>query len=122
MNGPVKLAARAYTLMAVLFGWVLFRAPGLRSALAYMGQMLFLPTESAAATAARFLDGRTVFLLVLGILLCGPLQSLCKKLHTAVFSEEKTGWLQIAALTVLFVYDVVLLISNTYNPFIYFRF
>ena len=122
LNGPVKLAARAYTLMAVLFGWVLFRAPGLRSALGYMGRMLFPAAEGVAATAVRFLDGRTIVLLVLGVLLCGPLQSLCKRLHTAVFSEEKTGWLQIAALTALFVYDVVLLISNTYNPFIYFRF
>ena len=36
--------------------------------------------------------------------------------------KEKTGWLQIAGLAVLFAYDIVLLVSNTYNPFIYFRF
>ena len=122
LHGPVRLAARAYTVLAVLFGWVLFRAPGLRSALAYMARMVWPVFTDAAATATRFLDGRTVVLLVLGVLLCGPLQSLCRKLHTAVFSEEKTGWLQIAGLAVLFVYDVVLLVSNTYNPFIYFRF
>ncbi len=122
LQGPKKLAARVYTLAAVLFGWVLFRAPGLKSALAYMGRMLVPAFEGAACTAIRFLDGRTILLLVLGVLLCGPLQSCCKKLRAAVFSEENTGLVQIAALAVLFLYDMVLLISNTYNPFIYFRF
>ncbi len=122
LRGPVKWAARCYTLLAVLFGWVLFRAPGLSAALAYMGRMLTPVFAGAACTATRFLDGRTILLLVLGVLLCGPLQSLCKKLHDAVFSRETTGWLQIAALIALFLYDIMLLVSNTYNPFIYFRF
>ena len=75
-----------------------------------------------ACTATRFLDGRTVLLLAVGVVLCGPLQSCSKKLRQALFSEEATGGVQITLLILLFVYDVVLLVSNTYNPFIYFRF
>lgn len=121
-HGLAKVCARVYTLLVVVFGWVLFRAPGISYARAYIERMVLPQFAGIACTATRFLDGRTVLLLAVGVVLCGPLQSCSKKLRQALFSEEATGGVQITLLILLFVYDVVLLVSNTYNPFIYFRF
>jgi len=121
-RGGARIAAHAYTLAVVLFGWVLFRAPSIRYAAGYMLRMVTPHFTNAACTALRFLDLRVILLFAAGTVLCGPLQAACPKLYRALFSEEDTGWLQIALLMLLFCYSLVLLISNTYNPFIYFRF
>ena len=121
-TGLRRAASHLYTLLAVLFGWVLFRAPDLAYAIGYWGRMLVPHTAGAACTALRFLDGRTILLLALGILLCGPAQTVLPRLRSALFDQEDTGWAQVALLMALFLYCIVLLVSNTYNPFIYFRF
>ena len=117
-----KYLARVYCLMVVLFGWVLFRAPSLSYAVGFIGRMLIPVFQDVPCTAIRYLDGRTVLLFALGVLLCGPLQKSSKKLLAAVRDEDKLGWIQIIWLGLLYAYSVVLLISNTYNPFIYAQF
>ena len=117
-----KWAGRVYTLFFVLCGWVLFRAPGLRAGLAWLGAMLLPCSGSAAWPAARYLDGRSLVLLAAGLLLCGPAQALLPRLKAALYSRESAGWAQTAVLLGLGFGCLVLLVSGTYNPFIYFRF
>lgn len=111
-----------YTIIAVLVGWVLFRADDIEYALIYIRNM-FVPFASGqGCTFIRYIDARFVLLFVLAVLLSGPLQHCCKKLKLALYSETEIGYLQMTGLVFLLVYSIMLLISNTYNPFIYFRF
>ena len=60
--------------------------------------------------------------LAASILLCGPLQTAFPGLRAALYDEQRTGWLQIAALGCILFLSITFLVSGTYNPFIYFRF
>ena len=61
-------------------------------------------------------------LVLAGFALCGPVQAVFPKVKTALFDENNINGAEIFVLISLFLYSIVLLVSNTYNPFIYFRF
>ncbi len=113
---------RVYAMVAVLVGWVIFRAPGLRAGGSIIKAM-FIPTAgNAAYPVLRYIDARMVILLVVAVLLCGVLVRLVPRFKAALYSADATGAVQSAGLLLLGFYSLVLLISDTYNPFIYFRF
>ena len=76
----------------------------------------------AAWPVSRYIDGRTLVLLAAGLLLCGPAQALWPRFKAALYDRRPAGWVQTAALLALGFACLVLLVSGTYNPFIYFRF
>ena len=117
-----KPLARVYTLLCVLFGWVIFRAPGLRAGLLWLKAMVVPAAGFAAWPVSRYIDGRTLVLLAAGLLLCGPAQALWPRFKAALYDRRPAGWAQTAVLLALGFACLVLLVSGTYNPFIYFRF
>ena len=113
---------RLYTLVCVVCGWVLFRAPGLRAGVLWLEAMWRPAAGFAAYPAARYWDGRTLLLLAAGLLLCGPVQACLPRLKAALYDRQRTGPAQTVCLLALGFASLVLLVSGTYNPFIYFRF
>lgn len=111
---------RIYTLFVVYVGWLLFRAENL-SQLRLMARKMILGGYEHY-TVPMFADNRVYFWLAVGILLCGPLQAVWKGLSAWLYDEEHTGWLDVAVMAVLILFCTMLLVNNTYNPFIYFRF
>lgn len=111
-----------YTLIVVFFGWILFRAESIETAVAFIRNM-FTPHHSVVMTAA-YTNGRLLTALAAGIVLCGPGQILLERLGIQTSSTEgqKVTCLQIGVYMIIFWLSVMLLINNTYNPFIYFRF
>lgn len=120
-NPKIKPLAAVYTLVEVIVGFVIFRAPGLRYAAGFIARMFVPVKASGIYPAARFVDVKLVVFLIAGIILCGFLQEKCHKIKEYVFSKEmhKAEMLWLAA---IYFICVVNLISSTYNPFIYFRF
>ena len=57
-----------------------------------------------------------------GLLLCGPVQACLPRLKAALYDRQRTGPAQTVCLLALGFASLVLLVSGTYNPFIYFRF
>lgn len=111
---------RVYTLAVVYFGWLMFRAENL-------SQMKLLVRTVISGgpghyTVPMFADNRVYFWLAVGLLLCGPLQAVCRPLSQWLYDEEHTGWLDVAVMAALLLFCTMLLVNNTYNPFIYFRF
>lgn len=111
---------RVYTLGVVYFGWLLFRAENLSQLKLLARKMIF--GGNGYYTAAMFADRRIYFYMAAGLLLCGPLQAVWKRLPLWLYDEEHTGWLDVAVMAVLILFCTMLLVNNTYNPFIYFRF
>ena len=64
----------------------------------------------------------TLLLLAAGLLLCGPVQAGLPRLKAALYDRQHTGPAQTVCLLALGSASLVLLVSGTYNPFIYFRF
>lgn len=119
-NNPQKWLNHLYTLLVVFFGWMLFRAEHLRFAKSWLRNMLTL--KKGIYPILMYADGRLFFWMAVGILLCGPVQHIFPSLKKRLYRQEKTDIWDVAVMAGIIFYSTMLLVSNTYNPFIYFRF
>jgi alginate O-acetyltransferase complex protein AlgI len=110
----------AITVLIVMLGWVIFRAEGMTQTISYFGNLVGIGTSpDQFFRVSYFLDARTVFLVLAGIVLCTPL---AKRIG------EKYGdfrWYQVAqtaGIPLLLVVDLIFLVNSTYSPFLYAQF
>ena len=124
-----KIPAWLYAMLAVLFGWVLFRATNLSEAARYLGVMFGIGAVAETDhTALLFLGQKTVYF-VSAILFSTPLlpkiremlDTMRKKSSTAVIAIACDAVYPVIMLVLLLVCTAYLLKTN-YNPFIYFNF
>lgn len=103
-----------YTMLCVIFGWVLFRADNVGAALSYMKAMI-IPSGIDGSLALLHLKehGLAIFL---GLIMATP--------HLQSFVEKHKGFpiLRIFACIVMFVLSAIYIIKGGYNVFIYFNF
>ena len=120
------LLARVYTLLVVVFGWVLFRSDSLSYAWAYMKNMFLLRGGMDIKVSALFyLDGFNILVLVAAALFSFPLAGALRSLfRDRILAGKEPAWqtLRVACLAVLLLLSAVNVIDSGYNPFIYFRF
>lgn len=69
-----------------------------------------------------FADNRILFLLVLAVVFCGPIQQLMPRLKARLFDEENVTAADVAVMAALLLLGTLLMVSSTYQAFIYFRF
>ncbi|MYN05263.1 MBOAT family protein [Pseudoduganella sp. DS3] len=114
------VVVHAYTLLAVMFGWVLFRADTVGQAAGYMRTLLGM---SNGSQQWQMLAGpSTMWALAIGLLLAVlPDGFLQKTLHRPAFAPVKAASRRILMPTA-FAMCLLSLAADTYNPFIYFRF
>ena len=119
-KSPVARAGKwLYTMLFVIFGWVIFRAESIGDAWVYLRSMFGLNKNVFADGMFSGYLVQDLILLIIGIVLCTPVFRLLKE-KTKRFNIA--GYVSAAALTALFVLSVSSLVSNSYNPFIYFNF
>ena len=114
------------TFVLVLFSWVLFRAPTLSHALAYMGRMLALTETAAKIPTVLGFGLRHQVMLVAALVICfGP----ALKPHPFDFMRLDPGparpgqaLARFAAAMLLLTWSASVLATSSFNPFIYFRF
>jgi alginate O-acetyltransferase complex protein AlgI len=119
-NNKFKVINHFYLLLVIIIGWVIFRAAGLKNALALI-KIMFIP-QNGFITINSFLDTKLIIFLIIGILLCGPIQNVFIKLKSFLYSQEKSNLLETIILFSLLFVCIMMLVNNSYNPFIYFRF
>ena len=105
------------TMLLIMCGWVLFSAPDLTGALLYLKAMF--------GGAAGFTDGNGAYLLStnLAVLVLGAFCATPAYRH--ILERVDPKWVSRAkfvAYPLLFALCVVFMVSETYNPFLYFRF
>lgn len=111
--------ATLYCFLVVVFGWVLFRAADVGSAVSMLARMLTPWRYAHIHTDLRFVTAKALFVALCGLVGCGWLQRI-------VPAGIKESW-QDSILEALWCIAVLLLsiasiASDTYNPFIYFQF
>ena len=113
-----------YTVTAVFFGWILFRAENISLFFTYVRNMFV--AHGGTILLSAYLDSKMIFLIVMGVLFAGVLQKIYEKVR--VHSDGKipaNGMVTVPrmiACLVIFWLSVAALVNNSYNPFIYFRF
>ena len=108
-----RAVTHLYALFFIIIGWVLFRSDTLSYALSYL-RVMFTPSLTVDPLLVEYLARFWPYLLC-GVVLSAPLfPRLAKRKAYPVLSY--------VLLAVLFLLCVMSLLSNSYNPFIYFRF
>ncbi len=99
-----------FVLLAVMIGWVFFRADNFGHSIDYLGTMFGLSATLIDSTA-RLLFYNHGWLLLIGAIFCAPLYD---RLRLPM-------WMKTPLLLLLLI-STMYLVNSTYNPFIYFRF
>ncbi len=102
-----------YTLLAVLLGFVIFANENASDALFYISKM-FTFSQSAASTVLPW-----ILTILLGALCAVPLG---KRLWEKAKNMRFMPFLEAAAVLILLILSTAQLVSESYNPFLYFRF
>lgn len=106
-----KFISHIYTMVIILFSWVLFTSTDLMDIGAFFSSLSSKPFFSGEVTSFLLQYG---ILFIIGILFSTPRP---KKL----FEKQKES-IQIAVLTIAFLLSLAALVAGNYNPFLYFRF
>lgn len=117
----LKPLAHIYAVFVVLIGWIFFRADTIGQAFSFIRYM-FVPHD-AVVLMERYMNRRIWMFLIAALAVCGPFQWFWMKVRGRVLAQDGSvsiaGW--IGYMCILW-FSILLLVNNTYNPFIYFRF
>jgi alginate O-acetyltransferase complex protein AlgI len=108
----------ALTFLLMLFSWVLFRSEDLRAAGCYLGAMFGLaPTTGVSALLAADIYA-PLYLLVLAVCFVLAFQ----RVQAHEWSLKPQTWPRLILLMPLFVFALLVMFSQAFNPFLYFQF
>lgn len=125
-KNPAKIVNYLYTMIIVIFAWILFRSDSIGQAVTYIGS-LFKP-RNTYMTVESYLSMSSILSILAGILFMGPVQLAYKKLFADKNEKahengkEAVFVVDLICQILVLVLAMMMLISGTYNPFIYFRF
>ena len=116
-NLPLGLRI-AVTFLLMLFSWVLFRAENLAAALRYFGAMFGLSpaTGASALVAADIYAPLYLVVMTVGAVL------IFQRTQAHDWSLKPQTWPRVMLLVPLFVFSLLVMFSQAFNPFLYFQF
>ena len=117
---PFKIFNHIYMAVTVVCIWTLFRIESMKAAGEYLKGMFIY--QRGEYNLFSCINPEIILLLVTAFLLCGVLQTAVPRLKEALYQKEKVSAVESVGLLAILLLCVVTLSSNSYNPFIYFRF
>ena len=114
----------AFTMFLVVIGWVLFYYTDLSDGLRHIGVMFGLVESNFTDAYAVYYFKHYLGFLIVAFLACFPWKIAIDTAfegHKGVVSKIEM-WVKPAIVTVLFVISLGMLVGQSYNPFLYFRF
>jgi len=116
-----KILQHLYAVPVIIISWVFFRIEDFKQGLHYLFKMFkFFSSHTYKLHISSFMNPEYWIILGIAILLCIPWQRiLIVKKPTYKVALEYT---QVAFLLGIFLLSIMSVITDTYNPFIYFRF
>lgn len=124
LNKIPKVFSHIYLLIVVIFGWVLFSKPDLKSAIDYMKIMIGIGEYPFINGYTKFYLSQYWLSLTMAIILSTPIIKRTKQL---IIKSNKKIMTEIEIIRpliyfILFFITTVYLVNSTFNPFIYFNF
>jgi alginate O-acetyltransferase complex protein AlgI len=113
----------AYTMIVVMIGWIFFRIENFSTALEFI-QQLFTAQTPEQIELIYFINSENILILIVGICFAAPIGLSWNTLLFEKFNIfiGRQVMLRQTLLLGLFLYAVMLINANSYNPFIYFKF
>lgn len=117
---PVKIINRIYSMAFVMLGWVFFRSDNILQAFRFVKELFSRGTGDY--NILSFLSTKVILALLFGFIFMTPVYPLVRK----KISNLRIKWLfrgiETLVQIILFMISMVMIVSSTYNPFIYFQF
>lgn len=120
LNKLPKFIQHTYLLLIVIFGWVLFSKPDLKSAIDYMKIMIGIGDYPLYNGYTEFYISQYYIEIIIAIILSTPVLKYIRNININV--ERLITVAKPLVLVSLFCLTVVYLVNSTFNPFIYFNF
>ena len=113
-----------YTMLIVVIGWVFFRADTIEYAMGYLRIMFGLQQPyDVGFSIGYYLNKLVIVTIIIGVVSSLPIVKLIGNKMTEVFKHKLTiQVLKNVYMYILFLISIMLIVTSTYNPFIYFRF
>lgn len=110
-----------YTIILVMIGWVFFFSPSLSSSLAYIKTMFGIHAYAFIDKRSLYFLFTNFFLLVIAIFVSTPI---VHRLYSSIFLKKGKENMLVNCIIhmLLFILCIAYLVTETYNPFLYFRF
>ena len=119
-KNPIKPLNWLYTILMVIICLVYFRAGNIFEANDYIRQMFTLSVTSNSVFS--YISMRFVIILVLAILGAGLIQRILGNKLQKLKEMKAVQILDVLLQCAILIYSIILIVSGTYNPFIYFQF
>lgn len=115
-----KVICNLYTMIIVIIGWVFFDSNNLRSAVDYI-KVMFGFGNVNYDNLGKYLFSTNILLILISIIIS---TNILKKLVEQIKRSFKVNdlILTVSIKTMIFIISIAYLVSETYNPFLYFRF
>jgi len=108
-----------YLLFIIITSFVFVRTTDLQQAFCYLGVM-FSPAGSIALGPESFLANQHIALIILGIICCIPWHKIV--VFKTKYLVKMMGVVSLLFLMIIFLLSTMAITSETYNPFLYFKF
>lgn len=115
-----KIINHIYTMFFVMIGWILFRSDTLAQAKQYIKQLVM--PSSGEYTVLSYLSFKVIIILLIGIILSGFLENKLKSLYEKIKEKPAVAVIDYVFQMVLLIVSIYMIVSGTYNAFIYFQF
>lgn len=116
-------AYRIFTLLCVLFGWVIFRAKNLNIAIEYMKSMFGLNNNTLSSDMSTFLFKEYFIVFIIAIVMSIPVVNKMKTIcGTYIVANKIANLIVPIAYIGVFIISISYILNSSYNPFIYFNF
>ncbi len=115
-----KVICNLYTMIIVIIGWVFFDSNNLSSAVDYI-KVMFGFGNVNYDNLGKYLFSTNILLILISIIIS---TNILKKLIEQIKKNYKANdlILTVSIKTMIFIISITYLVSETYNPFLYFRF
>ncbi|MBF0512632.1 MAG: MBOAT family protein, partial [Desulfovibrionaceae bacterium] len=117
-----KIAGRVYAVSAVMFGWVFFRAAGLRDAFNYLHSMFGFTVSGFDYYQMTFLTRQALASFALAALFCAPLAPRLRALAARLLGPLPAEALRYGLILCLLAASVMQIAVGVATPFIYAKF
>ncbi len=118
-----KPIGRLYSLILIMLGWMIFAIEDLKKLAAYASDIFGFGANGFAGKEFFYQLNNYLFVLLTGAVLCTPVfPKLAEKAKGNETAEKTLGIIGLLAGMLLTAVCIAMLVADSYNPFLYFRF
>lgn len=115
------ILSRIYTLFVVVIGFTIFALTDFTELKEYMSIMLFNANNRLIDFNFIFVLKNNIFIILMGVIFSMPVYKVVTGINNRIISKV-LSLAGVVAFVLLFILSIDLIVSSSYNPFLYFRF